>query len=175
MPLGSSEPLWVTRGHGEACLKAELLALPCRRPGGHLPCRCQLQPRRCFRKGWSDAPPDLWHKHPRQKRMLTAQLRGPARNRPSCPPRLDGVWQQRETEAGQMGMTWRQELGISEGWGPWDPGTMGVPAPTRPCLQCQREGELSPGGMAWMAGLPGFPALDPRALWAETPVAETLF
>ena len=81
--------------------------------------------------------------------MLAAQLRGPA-----CPQRLDGAWQEREMEAGQMGMTWHQKLGISEGWAPGAQELWGCLPPTLPCLQCHREGELSPGGMpGWQRSL----------------------
>lgn len=64
-----------------------------------------------------------------------------------------------------MGVTWHQEFWVSEGWGPWGPAVVGVPAPhtSMPSVPLGRGAEPRRRG------------LDGSAPWPETPVAETLF
>ena len=61
-----------------------------------------------------------------------------------------------------MGMTWHQKLRISEGWGPWGPGIVGVPAPHTSMSSVPPGRGAEPRRHAWMAALPGQRLLLPK-------------
>lgn len=113
VPLGSSRPLGDQRGN-----EGFLNPSPCpsrRRSWGLLTPHCSLQRSWYFPTGCPGAPPGSRHKHPWQRRMLPAYLRGPCLEQPSCPQDWMGWSQKWEMAAGQMGVPCEQELRNSEG------------------------------------------------------------